>query len=143
MVFHSQQPAAPRSEEVGDLHLDAGSDMMWTSEQDLNSTLELDQNLNFPQKARGINFLAGPALNSDASKDFIPYQHLSISQTGPPFQTTQSRVSDFRQFNTDFPAPGKKENDKETYGPQIDKLPPWTKWDVHFGEQHNAVSQAE
>lgn len=139
MVFHSQQPAAPGSE-VGDLHLDAGPDMMWTSGQDLNSTLELDQNFNFPQKTKGIGFQPEPALNSDPLNDFIPYQHLSISQTGPPFQTTKSHVSDFRQFNTDYPVPGKKENHKETCEPQIDKLPPWTKWDAHFSEQHNVVS---
>src|SRR6266498_1659438 len=138
MSFHSQQPAAEKSGEVGDLHLDAGPGMIWTSGQDLDSTIQLDHNFNLPQRAKEFNFQTESALNSAASNVFNPYQHVPISQSGTPFRTAQSHVSDFRQFNTDFPVPGKKQNDQETYGPQFDKASPWTKWDLHFGEQHTA-----
>jgi len=141
MAFHSQQPAA--SEEVGDLHLNAGPDMIWTSRQNLDSTLQLDHNFNLPQQTKEFDFQPESSFNGAASNVFIHGQQIptGISQTGPPFRTAQSHVSYFRQFNTDCPVTSKKHNETETYGPTLDELPTWTKSDVHFGD-HNAVSQA-
>ena len=128
---------------MGNLHLDAGPGMAWSSEQDLDPTLPFDHDFNFPKKTRELDFQHGAALNSAASNVYPPYQQVSISQTGPPFQAIPSQVYDFRQFHTDSPVIGMKQDGKETSASQLDKLDSLAKWNVRFGEHQVGVSQAE
>lgn len=116
MAFPSQQPAAQLLEEVDHLHQDAGPDMTWTMEQDFESNLQFHQNYHSTEQTNSFAFQNDRAASSISPYSFSPLVHLPISQTGPPFKSRQSQVSDFRRYNTDDQVSGRKSLKNEAVG---------------------------
>jgi hypothetical protein len=99
---------------------------------EFDSNFQFDHNFNLPPQLE-TESQHEATLNSTAPKTFFPYQHVSVSQTLPPFRTTHSQVSDFRQFNTDSQVSGKKLNGKEKFTSQLEGVTPGTSWNPQFG----------
>jgi hypothetical protein len=125
MAFPSQLPTAHLLEDVDQICEDAGPDMNWMG-LDFKPNLQFNQSFDSTQQTTAFDFQNGHVASSISPYSFSPLVHMPISQTGPPFKSRQSQVSDFRQYRTDDQFSGRKRLENEAlerhFGPVQDPL---------------------
>lgn len=143
MAFSSQQPAAQRVENAGDLHLGAGSDMLWISEQGFDTNLQSHQTLGLTQQNNAFNFQHEPGASSVIPFSFSSFGNVPNAETGHPFRAPQSQISDFYPYSIDSSVSGRKQKERATLGPQREGKSQGTDWGIQFGAHQFEVSLTE